>query len=74
VGAQYAHIWTTFALIDIAPASAQNGGSARGYQRNLRNVGDSADLRSDQHVATQPEFYSSQSCTKMPAMPLTVLG
>jgi hypothetical protein len=24
VGAQYAHIWTTFALIDIAPASAQN--------------------------------------------------
>jgi hypothetical protein len=50
------------------------GGSARGYQRNLRNVGDSADLRSDQHVAVQPEVYSSQSCTKMPAMPLTVLG
>jgi hypothetical protein len=30
VGAQYAHIWTTFALIDIAPASAQNGGYTRG--------------------------------------------
>jgi len=49
-------ICTAFALIGTRPTLVQNGGSARGYQKNLRDVGGPADLRSAQHAAAWPEY------------------
>src|SRR6266568_3480649 len=69
-GTQNGQIWTAREQIGIEPAPAPNGGSARGYQRDLRDVGRSAGRRSARHAAARPAYLCTtilrEECSLMP--------